>query len=274
MTGRRLRPLRKVGRALELWRAGTLKATLSGRWHRRLRLLRGSNILWFLDSERVLMRRFEERFRPPGPAELERVGNYQIVPALVPGADAIVYSVGVGGDIAFDEAMVRRFGCTVHLFDPTPASIELMSGDHDQRLVFVPLGVWTENAMLHFTAPLGGGSPSAVFDHGGERFDGDCRTIATHMGDLGHDYIDVLKMDIEGAALPVLEQLLDDGIQPTQIVVELERPRRDVAALARYLVRVADVTAKANHLGYEVIRLPRQQRRYFSIELLLVKQRA
>ena len=42
------------------------------------------------------------------------------------------------------------------------------------------------------------------------------------MTDLEHERIDVLEMDIEGAALFVLEHMLEEMILPDQIVVELE----------------------------------------------------
>ncbi len=41
--------------------------------------------------------------------------------------DSIVYSLGVGEDIAFDLAIIECFGAGVHAFDPTPSSIEMLS---------------------------------------------------------------------------------------------------------------------------------------------------
>ena len=37
--------------------------------------------------------------------------------------DSVVYSFGVGDNVAWDLAMIRRFGVQVHAFDPTPASV-------------------------------------------------------------------------------------------------------------------------------------------------------
>ena len=36
---------------------------------------------------------------------------------------SVVYSFGVGDNVAWDLEMIRQFGGTVHAFDPTPASI-------------------------------------------------------------------------------------------------------------------------------------------------------
>ena len=59
----------------------------------------------------------------------------------------IVYSFGVGEDVSFDEALIDRYRCTVHAFDPTPRSIlfaakatEDLSG-----LRFYPYGIGTED---------------------------------------------------------------------------------------------------------------------------------
>ena len=41
--------------------------------------------------------------------------------------DSIVYSLGVGEDIAFDLFIIDRFGAEVHAFDPTPSSIKMLS---------------------------------------------------------------------------------------------------------------------------------------------------
>lgn len=40
------------------------------------------------------------------------------------------------------------------------------------------------------------------------------------MQELGHDHIDILKMDIEGAEYPVLKDILESGIKIGQILVE------------------------------------------------------
>ena len=40
------------------------------------------------------------------------------------------------------------------------------------------------------------------------------------MKELGHETIDVLKLDIEGAEYEVLESLIDDAIRPRQFLVE------------------------------------------------------
>src|SRR5207244_13441606 len=49
---------------------------------------------------------------------LRRIG-WTVCPTLL-SAESIVYSFGVGRNIAFDLSLIERFGMTVHAFDPTP----------------------------------------------------------------------------------------------------------------------------------------------------------
>lgn len=45
-------------------------------------------------------------------------------------------------------------------------------------------------------------------------------TLKSLMSNLGHRHIDLLKMNIEGAEFDVLENMLDAGIMPRQLMVE------------------------------------------------------
>ena len=40
------------------------------------------------------------------------------------GPESVVYSVGTGEDLSFDLAIIERFGCAVHGFDPTPKTVD------------------------------------------------------------------------------------------------------------------------------------------------------
>ena len=46
------------------------------------------------------------------------------------------------------------------------------------------------------------------------------------MRDLGHDHLDVLKMDIEGAEYAVLDDMLQSDILPDQLLVEFHHGKR------------------------------------------------
>src|SRR5665647_2667756 len=49
-------------------------------------------------------------------------GGYTIIPNL--SEKSIVYSVGIGEDISFDLALIKKFHCNIYAFDPTPKSAQ------------------------------------------------------------------------------------------------------------------------------------------------------
>ncbi|HOW26386.1 MAG TPA: hypothetical protein PK711_12035 [Bacteroidales bacterium] len=50
-------------------------------------------------------------------------GGFYIIPGLL-NESSIIYSIGIGKDISFDKACIKKHNCTVFAFDPTPKSIE------------------------------------------------------------------------------------------------------------------------------------------------------
>lgn len=257
-------------------RNGTLITALTRRARRRLRLLPKSTALYPLDPERVMMRRFERQL-PVTEQDTVPVGNYALAADRPLSEHSVVYSFGVGSDVRFDEALALRWGCHVHLFDPTPSSIEFAASHLEDHplLHFYPVGVWTETSEQRFVVPRSGGSASAVYNRDSTddaSFVAQCTTVADIMKSHGHDFIDVLKMDIEGAALPVLESMLEQEICPGQLVVEFERPT-GVVELSDYFLRVEKLCHELIRRGYELSVLSRDKYRYYSLELLFVLRR-
>lgn len=54
--------------------------------------------------------------------------------------------------------------------------------------------------------------------------DAQCRPFRAIMRDLGHDRIDLPKLDIEGAEHEASASMLGDGILPCIVAVEFDRP--------------------------------------------------
>ncbi len=50
------------------------------------------------------------------------------------------------------------------------------------------------------------------------------RRLSSITRELGHDHVDLLKIDIEGAEHAVLASMLDDGLDVRQICVEFDQP--------------------------------------------------
>jgi hypothetical protein len=86
----------------------------------------------------------------------------------------------------------------------------------------------------------------------------------------GHSHIDIFKADIEGAALPILEQMIDQEIYPSQIVVEFERPKKNQTKIDSFFNRVDAVRDKLKHEGFLEYQIPREKGKYYSIEFLFI----
>jgi FkbM family methyltransferase len=169
-------------------------------------------------------------------------GGWSVVPELL-GADSIVYSGGIGTDASFDEALIEQFGCHVHGFDPTPmgrAHGEAVAA-REPRFHMHAVGLWDEDAVVPFFAPRhpSHDSWSALnLQQTQESVQLEVRRLATVMRDLGHDCIDLLKIDIEGAEYRVLSDALDAGMRIPQIAVEFDEPAPTVTAPARLARRL------------------------------------
>lgn len=232
-------------------------------------LLFDDYILSRFDPLRVLARRFEKSL-PKLDNTHVRLGNYYLNSTIVYPNPPIVYSMGVLTDISFDKAVADYFGSNVYLFDPAPVAIEYMAKQVDERLKFYPFGVWIEDKEMDFMfANDPGRSPSMFMHHDGGVFSATCKSISTIMRELNHLKIDILKMDIEGAALPILEKLLiDDVALPSQIVVEFENVKPSFFEFCEFYYRLHKLINGLKIKGYKVVNLPRKYNFYRSVELL------
>jgi FkbM family methyltransferase len=205
-------------------------------------------------------RRFRRALRVRPRGDLVRLGSDYggwTVPTDLVERSWVCYSGGVGDDITFDLAFIERFGCEVDAFDPTPSSVEhvRLAADDEPRFHFHPWGVWSDDATVRFYAPdYSDTNFSAVNLHDTEDFfEAPCRSLPSIMRELGHDRIDLLKLDIEGAEYEVLDALLGGDIRPTVLCVEFHKtsgigPMRRTASRMRAIgydavaVRGYDVT--------------------------------
>lgn len=78
------------------------------------------------------------------------------------------------------------------------------------QIAFYPWGLWVEDTTLDFVLPVVGVSGSLVVGGGSDRVvvKAEVKTLESIMGALGHDRIDALKFDIEGAETRVIPQLV------------------------------------------------------------------
>jgi len=139
--------------------------------------------------------------------------------------NSIVYSGGVGRDLSFDHALVKKFGCPVNLFDGTPTGNETMTLPENKipQFKYHPVALAGRCGVLTFSQPQDKVEGSwAWFKHSGgaAALEVPCVDLATLMRRNGHDHIDLLKIDIEGAEYEVIDDLLRRRLPVKQVLVE------------------------------------------------------
>ncbi|MGF1505760.1 MAG: FkbM family methyltransferase [Anaerolineae bacterium] len=138
-------------------------------------------------------------------------GGWTIHPAgLSP--DSIVYAFGVGEDISFDLSLIDAYGVQLHAFDPTPRSIaRAKTQDLPEQFTLHEVGLADFNGTARFFPPENREHIShTLLDRpptADRAIEVPVRRLPDLMADLGHDRIDILKMDIEGAEFAVIEDV-------------------------------------------------------------------
>lgn len=173
--------------------------------------------------------------------------------------NSTVVSCGLGEDASFDVEFAARYGATMIIVDPTPRAIDhyeeimgrLETGDitpsnsHGKRasdlydlseislsqLVLEKFALWTKVTRLNFFAPK---NPTHVSysitnfqnnyslntEH--EHIEVTTTTLQMLIDKYSIGVPSLLKLDIEGAEIEVLEDMLRNRIYPIQIAVEFD----------------------------------------------------
>ena len=170
--------------------------------------------------------------------------------------DSIVYSLGVGDEVDFDLAIIEQFGAEVFAFDPTPNSIDMLNNSMlPERFHFQPWAVTANDRTLKFYPRVkkDGKKSGVMFTMIPEEETKDdvievpAYSLSTIIDKLGHDQIDLLKMDIEGAEYEVLNGLLESPVLPRQLLVEFHH-----RFVENGLERTYDIIARLGDVGYRI----------------------
>jgi FkbM family methyltransferase len=186
-------------------------------------------------------------------------GGWNIPKDIVLTNDSIIYSVGVGEDISFDILMQKAHNLNIVLIDPTERAFThykeiqqyyqtnkaQFTGDIQQDYIrtihnskpdfekfkYIKTGLWSHKDVLKFYKPLNEKYVSHTFIENMYSNDYDnveVDSLKNIMVNLGHTHIDILKLDIEGSEIVVLDQMVEDGIFPKYICVEFDLKLKNV----------------------------------------------
>lgn len=177
-------------------------------------------------------------------------------------SDSNIYTLGAGLDISFEEELIHRTGCHIHVYDPTPRSIAWLTerfkspkspnplGTH---ITIHPFGIWSENRMMRFYAPQNPQNVSHSLTNlqGSEEYiEVECINLKTAITMNGHDKIDILKLNVEGAEYAILNSAFDDGIKPKMILMVYDEIHTQGDKDAT--LRLKQIASRIESLGYKV----------------------
>ena len=137
-------------------------------------------------------------------------------------SESIIYSFGLGVNADFDLDMINHTHASVHAFDNTPVSnrwyeSSRANGAFPPEFVHHPFLLAPNDTEIEMALPKGHASSFASLESSSKGFYESsvvrvpARSLVSHMRALGHERLDVLKLDIEGAEFGILRALADKG---------------------------------------------------------------
>ncbi len=156
-------------------------------------------------------------------------GNYgnsfSFVPELL-NAKPIVYSFGVGGDVSFDLALINEFNAEVYAFDPTPEVVNWVkeNAGFSPNFHFYAYGLSDKDGSENFYMSQSDGAGWGTTIQGKNDksvINVPMKRLITIIKELKHEYIDILKIDIEGSEFLVVPDILSSGVKFGQLCVEV-----------------------------------------------------
>jgi len=159
-----------------------------------------------------------------------KYGRGYFIPGLLKD-DNLVYSFGIGEDISFDLGLIKEYKSTIVGFDPTPKSIQWVKDNHEipKSFSFMEYGLAKDSGSKRFYLPADSTQVSASLTKnlGGGHIDCDFLSFEDVLNKLGHTYVDLAKIDIEGEEYNLFQDWLNRGYTPPigQIWVEFHPER-------------------------------------------------
>lgn len=197
----------------------------------------------------------EQDFKNLESTDLSMIGNKNAnwcIQKLSPQDQGLIFSLGVGEEMSFDIELSKKYNRKIIMVDCTPRAInhynlvkELMKKKNQSKNPFnydfrdvdpnnfelVKKAIWNEKKKVKFFLPKNPKNVSHSIVNFQNKYNQETDHIevdAITMDDLMKLYkdkgshISLLKMDIEGAEVEVLENMMDSKIFPSQIAVEYD----------------------------------------------------
>jgi FkbM family methyltransferase len=178
-----------------------------------------------------------------------------VVPFRLLNRNPVCYCVGCGEDISFDLGLIDEFGCHVYGFDPTPRAIKYVREHAKQydKYHFSDFGIWDKEDILIFYAPR---NPEHVshsilnLQKTEDYFEAKVERLSSVMQRNGHDKLDLLKLDIEGAEYQVIDSIIEDKLNIMILCVEYDERYNPLDN--KYKERIKESVNKLVNFGYSL----------------------
>lgn len=202
--------------------------------------------------------------------------GFCFLPAQFIHADSIVYSFGAGEDIETEATLINLFDCEVFIFDPTPRSqihIEQiksnaaigkpsyvgndnkkpykLTAQQAQKIHFENIGLWNKDTTIKFYEPSNEKHVSHSITNlqkTANYIEVEVKKLSTIMEANGHDHIDLLKLDIEGAEFAVIDELLASKTPFSALYLEFHH--EDMNAYKASTKHIESYIKKLQQAGY------------------------
>jgi FkbM family methyltransferase len=198
-----------------------------------------SRIEWIRFGRQVQLEPCDDLIRLGSP-----YGGY-VVPLGLVESNWVCYSGGLGEDASFELQLIERTGCRVYGFDPAPRAATYARGLQaaEPRFQFMPVGLWSTDTTARFYVPADPDHVShsiANLQRTDAFLIAGCRSVTSLMSELGHERIDLLKLDVEGAEYEVLTPVLSGELTVSVLCVDFHRIEslRQMAGAVRQLTVV------------------------------------
>ena len=216
--------------------------------------------------------------------EFEMFGNQSYggwtIPKNILNENSVCYLVGAGEDISFDCKLANKYTCKVFIFDPTPRAKQhfknlisailknkKMSVNNSETefynipkekldlLKYYDYGVWSKTEIKKFFVPPKEKYVShsiANFSKTKKYFEAQCKTVMDIMEELGHNKIDLLKLDVEGVEYEIIDSIIKDKLKIKILCLEFDET--PILSIMGYL-RVRKTIKKLLQNNFELIHI-------------------
>ncbi|MES2617676.1 MAG: FkbM family methyltransferase [Bacteroidota bacterium] len=222
----------------------------------------------YLSKRKIFQLLYLSKYNKNRPDQFESIGNdygFMIVPKGLIQPSSNILSFGVGEDIEAEIDLIKKYNCTVHLYDPTDISVKYidkvkreLTEKNEQniadKIIFYAAALWKTVGTVKFFKP----KEETFVSHSINNIEATdnfvevpSETIKSIMGKLNINQVDYIKMDIEGAEYEVMDNILADNINFKAIYLEYHYNVNH--SVYRDIMNISDSLKRLTQLNYQVI---------------------